>query len=299
MPRHTRTLLLVAALLAAPGQSAVRAGDKAAPKIDPRVVAEQKAAALKNWKRAFDKADPPQHETDHFLLLGTVEGRTLKQVGEALEKAHELARKALDLTKEEPWPGKLTVYFGTDRRTFAALVRNVEKRRPDPAEHGSVLVRSDTPSVIAGPGKEAYELNAEGEAAAQIAAALLLAKAGAMVPAWLTEGFGRATALRAGPPEALAQEHRRAQAIAGKRKARDAWGDGLGTEEAPVLRASVMEYLAYSGRIPPRVFLPFVTGFRPREEGQAAPNTDAVLSALNISAARLNDTWQKWLRMVR
>jgi hypothetical protein len=299
MPGPTRTTLLLAALLAAGSPSALRGGDKGAPKIDPKVVAEQKAAALKNWKRAFDKADPPQHETDHFLLLGTVEGRTLKQAGETLEKAHELARKALELTKEEPWPGKLTVYFGTDRRTFAALVRNVEKRRPDPEERGSSLVRSDTPSVVVGPGKEVYELTAEGEAAAQVAAALVLAKAGAMAPAWLIEGFGRATALRAGPPEALAQEHRRALVLANKRKARDAWAESLGPEEAPVLRASVLEYLAYSGRIPPRVFLPFVTGFRPREEGQMAPNTDAVLSALNISAARLNDTWQKWLRTAR
>jgi hypothetical protein len=298
MPRPTRAFLL-AALLAACGPPALRGGEKAAPGIDPKVVAEQKAAALANWKRAFDKADPPQSETAHFLLLGAVEGRTLKQVGATLEKAHALARKALDLTKDEPWPGKLTVYFGTDRRTFAALVRNVEKRRPDPDERGSFLTRSDAPSVIASPGKEAHELNVEGEAAAQMAAALLRAKAGEMAPAWLTEGFGRATALRAGPPEALAQEHRRAQAVAGRRKARDAWGDSLNAEEAPVLRASVVEYLAYSGRIPPRVFLPFVTGFRPREEGQAAPNTDGVLSALNISAARLNDTWQKWLRTAR
>src|SRR5262245_44027192 len=102
MPRPTRTSLLVAALLAACGPPALRGGDKAAPGIDPKVVAEQKTAALANWKRAFDKADPPQHETAHFLLFGKVEGRTLKQAGATLEKAYTLARKALDLTKAEP-----------------------------------------------------------------------------------------------------------------------------------------------------------------------------------------------------
>ena len=293
------TALFGIALLTALGSSTVRAGDKAADAIDPKVVAAQKAAALKNWKRAFDKDDAPQHETAHFLLYGTVEGRSLKQVGDSLEKAYTLARKALSVDSENPWPGKLAVYFGTDRRTYAALVRNVERRRPDLAERSCVKLRSDTPDIISSPSKAAYELNAEGEAVAKVAAALLMAKAGNMVPDWLSEGFGRATAFRAGPADQLAQEHRRAQAIAARHKARDAWSGSLEADEAPVLRASVIEYLVYSKRIPPKIYLAFLTGFRPREDGQAVPTADAVLAAINVSAARLNDVWQKWVRTAR
>src|SRR5262249_55587521 len=144
-----------------------------------------KAAALTAWKRVFEKDDPPHHETAHFLLYGTIEGRTLKQVGETLEKAWEMAAKVLDAGKDEPWPGKLTVYFAGDRRSFAALVRHVEKRRPDADERASFQANSDTPSVIASPSKEAHDLNPEGEAAAQVAAARLRAKLGKAAPDWV------------------------------------------------------------------------------------------------------------------
>ena len=298
MPIRTSPVLFGVAILAALGPTALRGGDKAAEPLDPKVVAAQQKFAVAAWKRALE-TNPAQHETAHFLLLGTLDGRTLKQAGATLEKANALARKVLDLTKEEPWPGKLAVYFATDRKEFAALVRNIEKRRPDADERGSFVVRSDTPSVIVGPGKEAYQLSAEGEAAAQVAGALLQAKGGDKIPGWVLEGFGRATALRTGPPEGLTQEHRRAQIVAGKHKARAAWGDSLSAEAAPVLRASLIEYLVYSGRIPPRIFLPVLTGFRPREEGQAVPGTEAVLEAANIAPARLDSAWQKWVRTVR
>jgi hypothetical protein len=298
MPRHSGAAVLAAALLAALGAAAAGGGDKAAEPLDLKVVAAQQKFAVAAWKRALE-TNPAQHETKHFLLLGTIDGRTLKQAGASLEKATALARKAFDLTKEEAWPGKLAVYFAADRKEFAALVRNIEKRRPDTDERGSAVVRSDTPSVIVGPGKEVYQLSAEGEAAAQVAVALLQAKGGDKIPAWVLEGFGRATALRAGPVEGLAQEYRRAQAVAGKYKARDAWSDSLSAEAAPVLRASLIEYLVYSGRIRPRTYLPFLTGFRPPEEGQAVPTTEAVLEAANIAPARLDGAWQKWVRTVR
>jgi hypothetical protein len=303
MRRRTGTALLAAALLGALGAAAgpaLRAGDKGETKVDPKVVAEQKAAALKNWKRVFDKADPPQWETSHFLLFGEVEGRKLKEVGDTLEKAHELAAKVLELGKQEPWPGKLAVYFALERRTFAALVRHVEKRRPEAEERGSVVVKSDTPSVIASPGKEAHELTAELEAAAQIGAALVRAKGGEAVPSWVVEGFGRATAFRAGPPEQLSAEHRRAATavVTRNRAARSAWSGTLKEEDAAVVRASLIEYLAYSGRVKSR-FLPFLMGFRPPEDGQPARTTEAALAVANIAPARLTGLWHNWVRTAK
>jgi hypothetical protein len=288
-------MLAVLAATAAPG------GDKAEPKLDPKVVAEQKATALANWKRVFDKADPPYWETPHFFLLGTVEERKLKEVGETLEKAYGLAVKVLDMDKAEPWPGKLAVYFALDRRSFAALVRHIEKRRPDADERGSAVVKSDTPTMIASPGpKEGPDLSADLEAAAQVGAALVRAKGGKSLPSWVVEGFARATAFRAGPPEQLAAEHRRAVAavLTTKRAAKTAWSDTLKEQDAAVVRASLIEYLAYSGRVTSR-FLPFLMGFRPAEDGQPARTTEAALGEANIAPERLTGVWHKWVKTLR
>jgi hypothetical protein len=294
---------LAAALLGFLGAAAgptLRAGGKAEPRIDPKVVADQKAAALNNWKRVLDKAEPPQWETRRFLLLGEVEGRKLKEVGDTLEKAYDLAAKVLDLGKDEPWPGKLTVYFALDRRRFAALVRHIEKRRPDLDERSSAAVKSDTPSVIASPGTEPHELSAELEAAAQVGATLVRAKGGEPVPAWVVEGFGRATAFRVGSPEQLAAEHRRAATavVTRKREAKSAWSGTVKVEDAAVVRASLIEYLAYSGRLKSR-FLPFLLGFRPPEDGQPARTAEAALLIANISPDRLTGVWHSWVRTAK
>ena len=45
---------------------------------------EQIKTAKKNWKRLYNK-EPDFHETANFLLLGTVPGKTLKEIGETLE----------------------------------------------------------------------------------------------------------------------------------------------------------------------------------------------------------------------
>jgi hypothetical protein len=303
MRKRPGTVVLAAlvAALGAAAPSAIRAGDKSADRIDAKLLADQKETALANWKRVFPKENPPHLETDHFLLYGAVEGRTLKDLGATLEKARALAAKVLDLGKEEPWQGKLAVYFAADRRTFAALVRNVEKRRPDMDEHGSARVKSDRPSVIASPGKEAHELSAEAEAAAHIAGALMRAKGGESVPGWVVEGFARATAVRAGTPELLNAEHRRAFTVAvqGKRAAKEAWGSGLNAEAAAVVRGSLMEYLAYSGRLTAKTFHAFLAGFRPPEDGQPARDTDTALAAANISAANLTRFWHNWVRSLR
>ncbi len=296
MCRSTAAALAAAILLGASGPA--DAAQTAGKKLDPKVVAGQKAHARANWKRVHDKDDPPHHETEHFLLYGTVMGRTLKEIGESLEKTYALAWKTLGFEKEEPWPGKLAVYFATDRRNFSALVRAVERRLPEESEHGSVRIKSDNPSIVASPSKEAVELNPEGEACAQVAAALLAVKMGTTPPEWLAEGFGRATALRTGPPAALTAEHRKAYGavVAPKRHVRDTWGTNMKAEHAPVARASLVEYLAYSGKS--TKFLPFVMAMRPQGENMQTPTPDAAFAAINVEPGRLSFVWQAWVKFI-
>ena len=52
----------------------------------PEKLAEQKAAAKANWKKAFDKEDPPHVETANFLVFPRGEGDNVA-IGERNRKA--------------------------------------------------------------------------------------------------------------------------------------------------------------------------------------------------------------------
>jgi hypothetical protein len=280
-----RTVLAFLALAALPVVFAQTTGGDA--------VAEQRKKADANWKRAVEKDNPPHHETANLLLYGTVPGKDLKEVGATLEKQLAAAKKVLALEKNDLWPGKLTVYLFPERSQYAAFIRRVEKRYPEPDEVGSAAIRSDQPHVAAGPPKEAVDLPVDGQAAAQIGVALLKKKAGEGVPDWVRTGFGRATWLQGASLREKATERQRALVLVNQKKlrAQDAWG-ALDEAEAPVLRGSVMEYLAYSGRT--ARFLPFIMGFRP-QENQAEPTTAGALKAANITPDSLHLVWRKWL----
>jgi hypothetical protein len=291
---RSRHFLAALALLGAlsPTTAARGTGKPAA-----KAVAEQKELAQTYWKRLFPSTPFEHHETQHLLVCGNA-GKGFKEAATALERTYTLAAKALELGKEITWPGKLTVYLIADRRDFRAAVRGIERRLPEAEERGTFVIRSDTPHVIAGPPAEGLDLSVEGQAAAQIGAALLRAKQGATPPEWLSEGFGRAIAYHSGAQRDQAAERRRAAALAlqGRKAAREAWGNNLKADEAPVLRASLIEYLAFSGRV--KIFVPFLRALRPQEE-RPNPTPEMALAVVNVSQERLNDAWQKWLRAAK
>ena len=63
-----------------------------------------------------------------------------------------------------------------------------------------------------------------------------------------------------------------------------------------MLRASVVEYLVYSGKT--TKFLPIVKGFRPSEE-MPEPTLDAALMSANLSLDRLDQVWLAWLKSLK
>jgi hypothetical protein len=268
-----------------------------APGGSANALIEQRRAGVANWQRAFDKGEPPHHETANLLLYGTAPGKNLKEVGTLLEKDFAAAKKALALGKNDLWPGKLTVYLVADRAAYAAFIRRIEKRYPEEGEAGSASVRRDQPHVVAGPPQGPLDPPVEGQAGAQVGVALLKKKAGEGVPEWVRAGFGRATYLQTAPARERAAERRLvlSQVVQKGRAVQDAWG-ALDDPAAPALRASVIEYLAYSGRT--KRFVPFVLGFRP-EEGKQEPTTADALKAAEIAPAQLNQLWQRWLRAGR
>jgi hypothetical protein len=300
MGQRSGQLLVIAIVLAAGW--AVCGWAAPASKTDAKdasaaIAPRQQAAAQAHWKKALGGDPPPSAETSNLFLYGTVPGRKLKEVGAGLEKQMAKARAALKLDKAT-WPGKLTVYLMPTRQQFVALVRGIERRNPEPEETGSLDLRRDEPHVIAGPPRSKLDPSIEDEAGQLIAGGLLSKKAGAVLPEWVTEGFGRATVLLAGPLPSLLAEHRKARLIleSSKRRVHEVWEADLPAQEAGPLREALIEYLAYSGRF--KRFDQFLGGFRV-EENRPNPTTLAALKAANVDPNRLDTVWQNWVKKIR
>jgi hypothetical protein len=259
-------------------------------------VAAQKMAAKVNWAQ-IDAGEPAFHETDHTLLCAhkSYEKR-LKDIGLSMEKYLTQIRKVLQFpAKDEPIAGKLTVYLFSEREQFTSFVRRIEKRQLDPDESGSHSFQTDMPHVAAVPPKSKRDLAIENQLPAQLAEGLLAKRAGkdAELPGWLVSGFGRASVWR-GNPAVFGRERTQAAALASrnKRKAGDVWGGNLEAEEADLLRASLVDYLAYGPGA--SKFIRFVEGFRPGEN-MAMKTTAQALDAAAIPADRLDRAWHAWL----
>lgn len=264
--------------------------------VFPAVVAMQHAKGVASWKRVYGDETPPHFESNRFLVYGIVPGKTLKDVGAALEKQYALAVRVLELEDVEPWAGKLAAFCLPDRAGFVGFVRAFEQRRVEPEDQGTYDVDDDFPYVAAGPAPRQGITPADVKAGEQMVAALVTKKGGRTVPEWIQLAFGRATVYRAASAKELAAEHKRALSYLTKnrRALKDILPSGGATdEEAAVLRASVLEYLAYSGRT--SKFLPFLSGFRVIDEKVEPTFTNGLLAA-NLTQDGLDQVWQKWLR---
>lgn len=275
-------------LLVGPGVLADETADR---------VQAQKAAALANWKKVQSDAEPVTAETKHFLLYSpaSMTERQLKAFGTALDAQLAIARRALQFEPtEEVWTGKVAVFLFDQREHFASFVRSVEKRRLQPEEHGSQSMSGDFPHVVAGPGAAKYDPTVEQQAGEQLAAALLSKRGGKELPDWLVAGFARATAWRAAPT-GYAAERQKARAQARLHTAKEVINGDLKPEVAPLLRASLADYLAYGPKAPS--FIAFVEGFKPDEEAneRTRKSTWDALKAVKLSADRLNTAWQIWV----
>jgi hypothetical protein len=282
----THALLALPLLLAArPAALADEAADK---------IAAQKKAALENWEAVG--GEPAHVETAHLLVYAPKSyDKRLKEIGAALEKYYEQARKPLGYEKDAPWPGKVAVYVIPDREDFTKFVRRVDKRRVEAEDAGSHSAEGDFPHAVGGPPRAKSDPGAEGQAGEQLAMALLARKAGTKVPlpGWLVSGFGRATGYHARPNDkAAAEERRRAAALVRKgHKVQEVWGATLEADDAPPLEASLADFLAYGqGQAK---FAAFVEGFKP-EENQDKKTTEQALQAINLPVDRLNARWREW-----
>lgn len=262
----------------------------------PGVAAAQHQRALDTWKKLYDKETPSHLETDRFLIYGTVDQKRFKEISALLDKTYALAAKTLEADGETPWSGKLAVYLLAERGEYNRLVRALEARRAEEDEQGSFNVDGDFPYVLAGPPLSKADLAPEQQAAEQVAAALLSRQPRVKAPHWVQVAFGRATVLKAGPAKDLTLEHRRVYlaVMKNKRSIKEVLGrSSLDADETTVMRASLLEYLAYSGRT--AKFLPFIKGFVPGEDGTEG-KIEGALDSANLVADKLDAVWQGWVK---
>jgi hypothetical protein len=265
-------------------------------KPDPKKVEAQKKAAEEYWKEVFEADKVPMAETAHFLIVGGKPGADLLAAGGLLEQQYTRACKVLELEREPtPWQGKLTVYLVPEAKKYPHMIRVFERRKVNEDEIATHDGEGDFPFIAACAGKQPGDLGALGNAGIELGALVVTVRAKTPLPGWLTDGFGRATVLHAGPASALAAERKKASVIVTKsnRGVADIFNDSLKAEEQPYLRSSFADYMAYSGRT--AKFLPFIEGFRPDPKGNARNLAEALKNA-NTNQDELNNNWQKYVK---
>jgi hypothetical protein len=265
-------------------------------KPDPAKVAKQKQTGVSHWKRIVEET-PQQFEGDHLLVLAPAASKNLPELGAYLEKVYGLAARALKLSTDERWTGKLTVFLVNEPSHFKSFMRSVIRKRAEEDDRGGFQLEGDFPAVVASPPMNALELKTEQEASSQIAQALIRQKAQVKLPDWLTLGFGRATVLRSGTPAVYASEKRKAVVLvlAKKRTSRDVWmgSDALLAGEAAILRGILVDFLAYSGAT--QKFPELVSGYRPRDNKMPNPTTETAFTRADFNADSLEKAWRAWL----
>lgn len=286
------------AMVAAAGLLLVAASGLPADDKPDETLAAQRKAVPENWDKVG--AGPSATlETEHLIVVAPkAREKRLKDIGILLEKHYATAHKALYAPKELIWAGKLTVYLFAQPEHLDAFIRRVEKRRVVGVEKGTFMAEDARLHVAASPPREKDDPPVEVQAGQQLASAVLMRKAGrrTIVPAWLVDGFGRATYYRATGPlnPAVSRDRKAAYRYASKnrRKASDVWAVSLEGEESRLLAASVADFLAYGpGRAK---FVALVEGFRPEENVESKTVAQALESA-NLKADPIDKNWRTWV----
>jgi hypothetical protein len=269
---------------------------------DKELVAKAKTAAAENLKKCkIDK--PTVVETEHFLVAGSLPADKAKALGAVLERTLAVARKGAKFDdKDVAWKGKLTVYFLPDSEEYKAFMRRVLQTTP---EGVYADLRTDPPLLVDPaelPGKPT-EADLYAATAGRVAGELLRAKGTGtqVVPAWLRDGFGRVSALRAeGTTSKRYTTYRKeaAAAVYGAKTGRpaaldDVWS-GAQTPAGVLLANSFAEFLAYGPRA--NDFGKFLDALRPSE---TVPNPTAEQHGFEAlgwkDKAAPDAAWKKWV----
>lgn len=268
------------------------------------IVKRQKEKAFANWKKVYEQ-DPPTHlETEDFLFFAS-KSFTEKQLQAWSKQFNEhagQARTALKLS-QSPWKGKLAVYLFESRRDFNAFMRSVRKKSPKDLGPGTFSLGGEDVYIAASKPADKGEAGIESQAAEQLVSALLQKFAGENhgIPDWMFHGFVTATLRRTAAGDAQKKQRendrRKVAALLNRkppRSVKDLFNDSLTGEELLLVRASVVDYLAYNAPEADK-FPELLKAFRSDRPNQARPIND-VLAIVKLYDEKLDRQWANWVK---
>jgi hypothetical protein len=216
-------------------------------------VAKQKKAAQETWKELLPGGSPNLVESEHFLLVGSLEEKALEKVGKALEKHWPFVMKSLRFEEDDDkhllWEGKLVLHFCKERTEFRTLYTKMKRDRPLDDELATYHHEGVHSEILIGPptmGKSQVPLDVE--AVGQLGAATLTRKRTARLPIWFVTGYARSHAYRYNP-KLFGKERQTAALLLtrGKKTVGDLYTENdLPPAAVAVLRGSFVDFLAHS-----------------------------------------------------
>jgi hypothetical protein len=263
---------------------------------------KEKAAATENLKKI--KIDKPTiHETDNFVIAGSLPEAKAKALGTVLEKTLKVARTAAKYDdKDTAWKGKFIVYFLPDADEYKSYMRRVLQVAP---EGMYVDVRAEPPFIVDPvdlPGKPT-DADQYANTAARVAGELLKAKGTGTqnIPTWLRDGFGRVSVMRAEGPMSQRYRTYRTQARAAilnpKGGKYPTLAEAMSSEKSAggeLLANSLAEFLAFGTKSAD--FGKFIEALRPSEENQN-PTVQTGFMALGWKDDMTADlAWKRWVQ---
>lgn len=259
---------------------------------------QQKKAATELWKTLLAKDNPEFVETEHFLLIGSVDEKAMDKVGKAVEKHLPLVLKNLLFEEEDDkfklWEGKVTVHLCKDRAEFRSLYTKMKRERPLDDEMSTYHHEGVTTHVLVGPpsvGKSPLPL--EIEVVGQLGAATLTRKRTARLPPWFVTGYARSQAYRFSP-KAFGKERQVALALLAQgKKIGDLYAENdLAPAAVAVLRGSFVDFLAHSPQMKP-----YWQKFLGKIDDQIP--LDQLWDQLRIKGEDVQQAWMVWARAPR
>jgi hypothetical protein len=248
----------------------------------------QRKQADELWKSVLTGTQTAaRKETANFLLYGTVSEDTLETIGKGLEKALVNIKKAAAVkASDTTWPGKAVVHVCKDRPDFRALYSKLKKESADKDEAGTYSHDRDATSILVGP-QDGKRPQFEVEGVIQLAGATLSKKT-PRLPGWFMLGFSRAAAYKHAPTAFNAERQKARLLVRQGRSAKDVWTeDKLSADEAPILAASLFDFLINSPQMSKR--WPEVLDTM----GEETP-FETALKAANLTADAVDAAWRAW-----
>ena len=295
----TRILLAAAVTAAFLARPTAAQDDKP---VDPNI--KQKTAVEANLKAGKVTMTVAESAELRLVTPYTID-KTEKMTAEA-QKAYTAAAKALGYEgKDDPIPGKLTIYVFTDAKVYKVFLLQALKRAPRGRSTDERELKGDLPYIVlnAGSSDKPTEAAVTAQVVRAAAAAVLTFKAGmtdgSSLPTWLEAGFAENAVLRAeGNATKLAAFKLKLKNLAIKSRGtalqlKFVWGDGVtATPEAELAANGFVDYLVYGPGADK--FSTILTALKPAE-GNDEPSVPKAFAAADWKLEDAEASWRKWV----